>query len=499
MEKLAQLMIDVKDDPQVSLLKEIFPTYNDLPDIIKTASMKEPSEHEYALVLLNDGYKFKKFAMHDAGNTALSILYFVANHEQLPDEAIKVAAENLIDAAGRFRLKVPKELEGIIDTLKSRGIEIRTRDKHWQPVDSLQEVSEISAGKLPRNHEKTASLGRHLDNATAIGALGAFTGAIAGAAGHKNPLEGAVRGAGAGAIMGGLTGAGASALGKNNQFGVMLPPKARPSHYIKDEYNEGTDYEGDIDRHNATSDKKAPNPWKEKKAETLAVGNQVDVSKAQAPKRKISLDAKHKIMDQYPVDTADQVKMATDFFKEYWREFEPAERREYCVKLAERLQAHLLPVPHDVDRYAADTYSNDLEQHIAYRKNFVDPELHDVLDTLVSQQDIVRPDTFAEALTAFDKTAGIDKFWDSKLYDPYKTTFGPSLFKLAENHWNYKENGLYINERDLMNLANENIMRIREQFGNEFADKYRRDPRKAFESLDADLKLLLARMASQNY
>ena len=231
----------------------------------------------------------------------------------------------------------------------------------------------------------------------------------------------------------------------------------------------------------------------------ISVGNQVDVTNAEAPKHKIVQDAKHKIMDQYPVDTKDQVKMATDYFQEYWREFEPGQRREYCVKLAERLQAHLMPVPENVQRYSSDTYSSDLENHVAYRKNFVDQSLHDVLDTLVSQQEHIRPDTFAEALSAFDKTAGIDRYWDSKLYDPYKTTFGPSLLKEAEDHWNYKEMGLYINERDLKNLANERIKSVREQFGEAFADKYRINPKKAFESLDPELKLILARMASKNY
>jgi len=399
MEKLAQLMLDIKDDPQASLLKEIFPTYEEVPDIIKTASREDPEEHEYALVLINDGYKFKKFAMHDAGNTALSIMYFLNNYEQLPEEAVKVASENLIDAAGRFKLKVPEGLKDIVDSLRSKGIEIRTREKHWQPVDTLQEVSDISAGKLKRNNEKTASLRRHLDNAVV----------------------------------------------------------------------------GSVD------------------------GNQVDVSKAEAPKRKIVEDAKHKIMDHYPVDTKDQVKMATEYFNEYWRDFEPAQRREYCVKLAERLEAHLMPVPENIGRYSSDTYSSDLENHVAYRKNFVDQSLHDVLDTLVSQQEHIRPDTFAEALSAFDKTAGIDRYWDSKLYDPYKTTFGPSLLKEAEDHWNYKEMGLYINERDLKNLANERIKSVREQFGEAFADKYRINPKKAFESLDPELKLILARMASKNY
>ena len=78
MQKVSTLVLDVFDD-EGALLKETF-GYDELPTQMKTANLN--TEHDdWALVLEVEGTEFKKFACNDAGNTAVSLLYFLNNYE----------------------------------------------------------------------------------------------------------------------------------------------------------------------------------------------------------------------------------------------------------------------------------------------------------------------------------------------------------------------------------------------------------------------------------
>jgi hypothetical protein len=139
MEKIANLIFDIKDDSSGTIFKEVFPEYKSIPNLIKTASTEEPGEHEYALVLINDGEKFCKFAMHDAGNTALSVIYLIKQASQLPKEAVKIASDNLINASGRFSLPIPEELKDLAKGLNGVvvGVERAARDGEGVEVCAL--------------------------------------------------------------------------------------------------------------------------------------------------------------------------------------------------------------------------------------------------------------------------------------------------------------------------------------------------------------------------
>jgi len=458
MEKLACTILDFKDDRDGSILKEAFPHYSLIPDVIKTASMESPKEHEYALVLKNNNETYYKYAMHDPGNTVLSIIYLVKQANKLPLEAVKVASENLINAAGRFKLPIPEELKDLANSFKERGGDIRTREKYWKPLDTLQKVDELDVG---RKVTKTASDGKqYIDAAKRIGArtiVGAGIGGLSGALTNtKDELHGAKRGA----IAGGLTGALIGAM--TDHIPVISPALA--GHYS---------------------------------AKLSRNHNKVDVTNKEPTHQVTEKTAKYIIFDKYPIDTYDQVKLANAYFKEYWREFTPEQRHEYCVKLAKRMEDLNLELPSNVERYGSEKFAQDVDRYVNHRKNFVGEEFHPVLDMLLEKQAYVKPTTFAEALEEFDKVAGIDKYWDSKLTDPYKSTFGPT--KLASDDWVYTDLGLHIEESDLSNLARRNIKIVKDQFGEEFAFKFMKSPKTTFLSLDKDTKVILARMATTDH
>ena len=116
MQKLSGLVLDIYDDQSSAVLREIFPNEADLPDIIKTAHVITADEYQklpddsFALVLVDGDVELKKFATIDAGNTALSVEYFLKTAHRLPIEAQRVAANNLVAACGWYDIDPPEQL-----------------------------------------------------------------------------------------------------------------------------------------------------------------------------------------------------------------------------------------------------------------------------------------------------------------------------------------------------------------------------------------------------
>lgn len=119
MEKLSGLVIDFGDDAAGDVLRSVYPTREDVPELVKNASPVSPEQREtlpddaFALVLRNGDDVLRKYACTDAGNTALSVLYFVKNAHKLPEVAQKTAAANLCTACSWYDMAVPEELQKI--------------------------------------------------------------------------------------------------------------------------------------------------------------------------------------------------------------------------------------------------------------------------------------------------------------------------------------------------------------------------------------------------
>lgn len=106
------LILDVYDDFRGEVIRSLFPTRSEIPGLVKAAHALSSAERgllpddAFALVLLNGEERLRKFACIDAGNTALSVLYFLKNAHKLPEEAVKVAAANLQVACDWYDLPV---------------------------------------------------------------------------------------------------------------------------------------------------------------------------------------------------------------------------------------------------------------------------------------------------------------------------------------------------------------------------------------------------------
>jgi len=117
MDKLSGLILDVYDDHDGSVLRSIFPEPAMLPGLVKQAERLTPEladqvpDDLFALVLHDGDVTLRKFACIDAGNTALSVEYFVKTAHRLPENARQVAAGNLVTACGWYGIDPPAALE----------------------------------------------------------------------------------------------------------------------------------------------------------------------------------------------------------------------------------------------------------------------------------------------------------------------------------------------------------------------------------------------------
>ena len=109
-------VIDFYDDPSGTVLKTKL-AYAQLPAYIRQADYQSEEklaalpDDAFALVMVDQGQKIRKFACVDKGNTALSTLYFLENKDKLPEEAQKVAAANLVEYCQAFEIEPPWQLQ----------------------------------------------------------------------------------------------------------------------------------------------------------------------------------------------------------------------------------------------------------------------------------------------------------------------------------------------------------------------------------------------------
>lgn len=431
MQKLSSFIIDQYDDTHGQIIRDLHTDLNDIPDFIKAAShptlteMSNLQDEKFALVLLGDGSKMRKYATIDKGNTALSVIYLLKQAHFLPKEAVKVAATNLISACKNYGLNVSSDLVKMAETGTSP-----VSGKSQKPYAKGAKVIQLNfTGK------------EHAEAQGTMEQLGKYDGAVADVSSRTN-----------------LTGV----QGTNFMTMPLITDKEKTKTAF--ELRKTLRYV-DITDWDPTEDAAHPRP-----SMTL-------------------------LGDKFPVDDYSQIKTASVYFHENWRQFEPKDRREYCVKLASRMAELGMDISEDVERYSSPGYAADVDSHVQSRRSMVHPEFHDALDTLLEKRAQVSPETFAEALNEFDNLSSLKYQWDVDICDPWKSTFGPSLEKLAEDNWSYNEMGTHIDEGDLKELALNGLGVVRKQFGHDVAEEFAKKPKVVFNSLPAPNKLVMARLA----
>ena len=517
------VVLDWYDD-KGDMLKEKFPTIEELPPIIKQASIRPKeklSNEDFALVAIDGGQVLRKYACHDAGTTAMSVIYFMENLDKLPKDAQKTAAVNLVDACLAFRITPPAQLtkmSGIIDRVLNRlgGSVAKGAVDVMKPeiapaarLAGREAAHEAIAGGSKAIQDEIAKTVLRLAGTSAIGAAG---GGITAAPDDR--VQGAMRGAGGG-LLGGLLGGSIGRFVKpstgtniggaiGSLGGGMLAGASDPRRTLANlsipglEVSVGPRPEIPLEPQQPNVEVIAPGS-----DEKMASSRVVDITGKRAPTKiktaAPTVDSDYAVILQdgskyYPLNSWDRVKTAEVYFQDNSIRMQPEVRRQFAVKLAEKSRQIGYPLDVDIMEAGATTRADDghLQAALEMRKVACAPgDDRAFLDEMFEKRASIDPDSFAEVLRRFDVSKGLDKGWDHIVIDPWTSTFG--LRKIAEVVW--EDGPERVTSEELSHLALEHGGALRDVYGEEFTDGFMKDPVGIFQSLPLTHKRQLARLA----
>ena len=472
------LVLDIYDDFNGETLRSLYPTPDTLSEGVKTASNLNGARDQlpddvFALVMVNNGEKLRKYACVDPGNTELSVAYFLKNAHKLPIEAQKTAAENLITASGWYDLAVPEEL------VKKAGLG--------------GELLGSAAEMLPGGIGKAVGLAR-----TAMGAGGAIKNNMAAAGQAGGQLMSTFKGA---EVNGTMT-APMEEPGKLSPTPskTTINKTARVGHLVS---ASKSDHEEMLQENSAIA---GEGPKSLPQAKHLHPT--VDVTNAKPPtyvtEKKANLYA---LPGRYPIDSYAQVKAASAYFGEHYKLFAPEERREYAVNLMKQASAMAIDVPDIARKYGAQGLAPEFEIKIAFDARRSELQAYpDVLRVLDAVEDVIltqggaklaslalHPVEACALLSEFDKDTGLNRSYDKTIPDPYLSIFGEKTASKAA--WSDIIGNDMITYSDLKRLAHVGTHTVRDTFGEDFQEEFRKDPIGVYESLPRDQKKMVIHMA----
>jgi hypothetical protein len=457
-------VFDTYDDSDGTVLREILPDVAAIPDFVKEAhritsdeAHKIPDDN-YALVLIEEGQQFPKYATVDKGNTALSVMYLLKQAHLLPAKAVKIAATNLIEACSRYELAVPEQLK-IAAASGVSGVSGKSQQPFIRKAlnAALERKTDYPVPEVEKETTINPQLGR---------------------GGVEDDVKTRAN------VM--------SVQGTNFMTAPAFSGKERlQDDHVKTAAAADAATMALLDADASTHEKNwRVSPYVD--MQDWEPGATLEKEASAAPRYTL-------LRGKYPVDDYGQVKLAAAYFTEHVRRFHPRDRREYCTKLAERMVDLDIEPTEQISKYASASYGADVEAYVSYRKSHVPEEFHPALDTLMSKQAMVSPETFAEALCEFDETTNLSHEWDARIPDPWTSTFGDSLEKTAAENWVFDEQGVRLDEEDLTNLTRNSRGLVVDAFGEKFADEMTKSPKTFFNALPLPNKIVLGRMAMDRH
>lgn len=200
---------------------------------------------------------------------------------------------------------------------------------------------------------------------------------------------------------------------------------------------------------------------------------------------------------KYAMPTKPFLDMAVDYFHKFAKELPPQDRHTFAVNVFERAKELGETIKSAaIEKYAGTHYNPELEQHLKLRERLLDEASPYVpaLRKLASYKSTTEPITFAKVLQEFDKKAGLDTHYDTYISDPYASTFGKKMSKIAG--YVYEQDGIYLTEADIEKVAKNQYATLKDYFGHTLADGLKKEGASAFMALPDDAKDIIARIAN---
>jgi hypothetical protein len=479
------LVLDVYDDFGGHVLREIYPDFSGVPESVKTAQAISPDDRvklpddDFALVLVNNGEKLRKYACVDKGNTILAVQYFLKNAHKLPLEAQQQTAENLKVACGWYDLVVPEPLEkvaigmqGAMTALSAIPIAKGTHQAIKENLAAHRDLSNAGVGVVTPSMTNQY-LGKSAEVSGTDLMPNQSTASITKPSTSKTVVNKT-------AAIGRLVGA--SKGDKEVPPDVVRPPThEQPASHPQAKHMNPT-----VD----VSNKEPPRVIHEKKASLFA------------------LPAEQK----YPLDNYAQVKAASSYFDEYSRHMAPPMRREYAANLVKRAAVISVPVSDLARKYGADSFAPEAEIKAAFDARRLEVDGNEEALALLGEVEKVarirmwkeasaetaqafEPHQVVELLAEFDKVAGLDHHYDRTIPDPFYSIYG--FEKVAEEpDFSEVVGNEMVTAEDLHRLARVGAASVKTTFGLAFQEKFLANPVGVFKSMPLAQKKMMMRMAN---
>lgn len=199
---------------------------------------------------------------------------------------------------------------------------------------------------------------------------------------------------------------------------------------------------------------------------------------------------------KYAMPSPEHITKATEYFDKYASHFSPEDRHQFAHNVVNRaIELGVSVESKEIEKYAGTEYGSSLNGHLSIRKKLLDgqPLYLDALEKLASYQETTGPSTFAKVLHELDKKAGLDKYYDKYLADPYAATF-KGQEKTAG--YVYEADGIYLTGEEIEKAANDKYSTLKNYFGPTLADGLKKEGASAFDALPQDAKDIVARIAN---
>jgi hypothetical protein len=199
---------------------------------------------------------------------------------------------------------------------------------------------------------------------------------------------------------------------------------------------------------------------------------------------------------QYALSTPSHVKVAGQYFEKNASKMPVEVRHKYAAAIQRRAKELGMPVQTGmVQKYASDYYSPMVEGHLASRRQLLqgNEDMVETLNKIGAAKKGTPPAKFAQVLHAFDKKAGLNKYYGGYLTDPYQATFASEPDPYAG--YTCKTASRELTGDEIKKFVVAKYDKIKEYLGKSVADEMKKEPIAIFDSLPKDAKEIMVEIA----
>jgi len=459
----AGVILDVYDDSKGLVLREKLAGQNLPPQLAQAQLLSREKlaslpDRLFALVAYDGAQVMRKYAVHDGGHCATSIVYFLECGHLLPEEAQKVAAVNLVNACAWYDIDPPEPLVKVAligKALNAGMLGLQAKGSADQAMGGFGKVkSDMNQYRQIQATAQVPAEGSHIDK------------------------------------QADLTGT------------EMMPMSGVTTKPLRSQKNTAAKPQSGF-----VGPKVSSQEW----------FGPIDITGLSAPVETYEAASEHHCLPgRYPIDSYGQVKQAEAYFEEHYHTLDLPDRRTYAFNLVGRANDLGVKVAGTVLDYAGHRLGRHLPSELLKRAStYREHDAGRIYEELQTKVASMAPDDVVRALHLADSASGAAHAYGKPVVgfrDPFAAVFGVKVAKeqitgeddasdhadheaAAEFVWNRGSD--YVTGDQLRFMANRNE-ELDGVLGEGFSKEYSKDPVGTFKALPDPQKHVLARLASDN-